>query len=280
MPLLPAGSTLTLPCARSFSVLSWNVLLPNSRDGWWLYKYYPPSVTAEDTRWETRRALLQQTICASEADVVCLQECSALSFASDFKFLFDAGYEGAIHGKGRMRPATFWRSDRLRLCAPDGAELPSEEEGTVEGAPGEAAEGEEGESDAVDPAEAALVARLERKRAGILQADRTLTATFRLRNTDGSDLDQCPPIWVTNCHLSAGPESRRRLRQVPTVCTIYVCMHACVYIYVCMYVCICIQYIYIYTYMYLNKSIYIYICIYVYIYIQYIYIYMYIYINK
>lgn len=173
MPLLlPATSSLARPCARSFSILSWNILLPNSHDGWWIYKYYPPGVAPEQTRWAARSALIESTLLASDADIVCLQECSAKSFASDFKFLLDAGWDAALHGKGRMRPATLWRSDRMRLCPPDGSELPPEAE--EEPAPALAeAEGEDGDADAgeageVDPAARALVARLERKRCRAL----------------------------------------------------------------------------------------------------------------
>eukprot|EP00962_Isochrysis_galbana_P024178 scaffold7391_cov95-Isochrysis_galbana.AAC.2 len=216
MPVnLPAGSALARPCPRSVSILSWNVLLPNSRDGWWLYKYYPPGVPAAATRWEARRELLEQTIGASQADIVCLQECSALSFASDFAFLFAAGYSAALHGKGRMRPATFWRSDRLRLCGADGAELPPADEPHGEEAPAAVGAAEHAVGGGPgDPSEAALVARFEAKRPGVLHGDRTLTTSFRVRGEDGADVPGCPPLWVTNCHLTAGPEARRRLRQV------------------------------------------------------------------
>jgi endonuclease/exonuclease/phosphatase family metal-dependent hydrolase len=47
---------------------------------------------------------------------VCLQEVYAESFELDFAFLVEAGYTGnALHRKGRMRPATFWKPDQLRL---------------------------------------------------------------------------------------------------------------------------------------------------------------------
>lgn len=216
MRVLPSGSPLVRPDSASVSVLSWNVLMPNSRDGWWLYKYYPPSVPTEATRWDARRELLSEAICSSKADIVCLQECSPLSFASDFKFLFEAGYTAAIHGKGRMRPATFWRSDRLRLCAPDGARLAPDENANEEDVPTsqEADRGKEVAVAEIDQEEAASLAELERKRPGVLQGDRTITCSFRILNPDGSDLADCPPLWVTNCHLTAGPEARRRLRQV------------------------------------------------------------------
>lgn len=51
-------------------------------------------------------------------------------------------------------------------------------------------------------------------RPGVLQSDRALTTTFKLRGADGADRDGVPPLWVSNAHLSAGPEARRRLRQV------------------------------------------------------------------
>jgi mRNA deadenylase 3'-5' endonuclease subunit Ccr4 len=55
--LLP--TSLELP---SLSVLTYNVLLPNSVDGWWNYKMYnPPS---EYCSWEYRQQLLKERIAA------------------------------------------------------------------------------------------------------------------------------------------------------------------------------------------------------------------------
>jgi endonuclease/exonuclease/phosphatase family metal-dependent hydrolase len=91
-------------------VLTYNVLLPNSKDGWWIYKYYrEPGKYSE---WPARQALLQKQILGTGADVVCLQEVSDLSFDTDFQFMIDAGYSSLMHEKGRLRPATFWRTDR------------------------------------------------------------------------------------------------------------------------------------------------------------------------
>jgi hypothetical protein len=45
--------------------LSWNVLLPNSQDGWWTYKMYSPPLPEsrlEVASWTFRRDLLRQRI--------------------------------------------------------------------------------------------------------------------------------------------------------------------------------------------------------------------------
>ena len=96
-------------------------MLPNSVDGWWLYKYYGPGVPDAATAWEARQALMKERLLAADPDVICLQETSDKSFASDFAFLRDAGYDCAIMSKGRMRPATFWKRKRLELCCADGS---------------------------------------------------------------------------------------------------------------------------------------------------------------
>eukprot|EP00928_Gymnodinium_smaydae_P079864 TRINITY_DN63696_c0_g1_i1.p1 TRINITY_DN63696_c0_g1~~TRINITY_DN63696_c0_g1_i1.p1 ORF type:complete len:411 (+),score=69.55 TRINITY_DN63696_c0_g1_i1:280-1512(+) len=96
--------------------MTYNVLLPNSKDGWWIYKYYRDS-DAEMTSWPARQSLLKQQTLDVAADFVCLQEVSDLSFAEDFAFLAEAGYESVMFSKGRMRPATFWRSERWESVA-------------------------------------------------------------------------------------------------------------------------------------------------------------------
>lgn len=58
--LLP--TSLELP---SLSVLSYNVLLPNSIDGWWNYKMYnPPLEKQYISTWEYRQSLLKERIAA------------------------------------------------------------------------------------------------------------------------------------------------------------------------------------------------------------------------
>ena len=78
-PLLPgpAGAGVAL---QSLSVLSYNVMLPNSSDGWWIYKMYnnnnpvvPPAAASASTSspeemlsrivdWDHRRDLLRDRI--------------------------------------------------------------------------------------------------------------------------------------------------------------------------------------------------------------------------
>ena len=108
----------------------------------------------------------------SDADVVCLQEVSPLSFQEDFAFMKDElGYDGMeMFRKGRFRPATFWKSSRCQLAAP------------------------------------------------VVHKDRTMLTAFRLepqqlqRNTPHPQPER---IWhVLNCHLQAGKEGKRRLRQI------------------------------------------------------------------
>uniref|UniRef100_A0A7S2V1N9 Endonuclease/exonuclease/phosphatase domain-containing protein n=1 Tax=Fibrocapsa japonica TaxID=94617 RepID=A0A7S2V1N9_9STRA len=187
--LIEAGQALRPPptapldCERTLSVLSYNVLLPNSADGWWIYKYYKHHVPEEHRTWEYRQQLLKVQLLGSEADVICLQETSPKSFESDFAFLREAGYESIQHNKGRLRCATFWRADKLEqvLCT---------------------------------------------------HSDRVLLHAFQVKSRDGESA--APPasddgekedaiaagpdfanmVFVANCHLSAGPDIPRRLRQV------------------------------------------------------------------
>jgi hypothetical protein len=56
IPAIPAG-------AESLSVLSYNVLLPNSVDGWWNYKMYlPPLLDRNISSWDYRRDLLRKRL--------------------------------------------------------------------------------------------------------------------------------------------------------------------------------------------------------------------------
>lgn len=115
---VPAHARLPLAHAEDFSVLSYNVLHPNSVGGWWLPKFYKPSVPRECTRWAHRAGLLRAQLLGSSADVLCLQEVVPESFAQDFGFLAEAGYEHALHKKGDLRCCTFWRGERFCEAAP------------------------------------------------------------------------------------------------------------------------------------------------------------------
>ena len=61
----PFPAQLVSPSCDNLSVISYNVLLPNSVDGWWNYKMYLPPLTPEQkvwSTWEYRRELLRQRI--------------------------------------------------------------------------------------------------------------------------------------------------------------------------------------------------------------------------
>ena len=160
--LFPCGAPLPTDSSQ-FSILSYNVLMPNSVDGWWLYKYYQPSTPLEHTEWHAREALLRQQLSRSRADVICLQEMAPESFESDFHFLTEQSYECILHSKGRMRVATFWRTERFSLL---------------------------------------LVPK---------HGDRTLITV--LQTVVAADEKQ-QTLFVVNCHLTAGPDAARRLRQM------------------------------------------------------------------
>lgn len=123
--LLISPATLPKPIIGipSLSVVSYNVLLPNSQDGWWNFKMYnPPLVEQKDwviSSWDYRRDLLKERIRTIDADVVCLQEIAPDSFQNDFAFMKDLGYDGSeLYKKGRFRPATFWKTSYCTLASP------------------------------------------------------------------------------------------------------------------------------------------------------------------
>lgn len=165
-------SPATLPrIPDALSVLSYNVLLPNSQDGWWNYKMYLPPLGPDQkafSTWQYRKSLLRERIGLIDADVVCLQEVSPLSFEEDFAFMTDdLGYDGVeIFRKGRFRPATFWKKDRVELA---------------------------------NPAQ---------------HKDRTLLTTFRVVDDDDTENTEDDYWHVLNCHLQAGKQGGRRVRQM------------------------------------------------------------------
>ena len=122
LPRLPTPVSLAPDSKQQLSVLSYNVLLPNSADGWWTYKMYMPPLPDElqyASSWDYRRDLLKKRIQLIDADVVCLQEVSPKSFEMDFEFMKDLGYdEHELFKKGRFRPATFWKSSQCKLVMP------------------------------------------------------------------------------------------------------------------------------------------------------------------
>jgi hypothetical protein len=120
--LSPASLPRPVPGIPSLSVLSYNVLLPNSQDGWWNYKMYnPPLIEEKDwhlSSWDYRRDLLKERIQTIDADVVCFQEVAPESFQNDFAFMKTLGYDGLeLYKKGRFRPATFWKTSHCTLTS-------------------------------------------------------------------------------------------------------------------------------------------------------------------
>ena len=129
---------------------------------------YLPPLNEENqhiSSWDYRRDLLRQRISSVDADVVCLQEVSPLSFESDFAFMKELGYDGQeMLKKGRFRPATFYKISRVKLIAP------------------------------------------------AVHKDRTMLTIFRPINNNM--LDDGNNWYVLNCHLQAGKQASRRLRQI------------------------------------------------------------------
>ena len=118
IPILPARQPLPSFADASrdgFSLLSWNILLPNSRDNWWCHKQYSAEVPLEKRQWPHRRRLIKERILQSDADVVCIQEADGETFEEDFDFMREAGYDHVLHRKFRFRCATFFRRERFAL---------------------------------------------------------------------------------------------------------------------------------------------------------------------
>eukprot|EP00977_Amphora_coffeiformis_P021287 scaffold9134_cov170-Amphora_coffeaeformis.AAC.11 len=108
VPILPARSSLGSLTTTSranhgectFSILSWNILLPNAEDNWWNHKMYSSGVPMEHREWPHRQALIRDRLLQVDADIICIQEAAADTFAQDFEFLTkEAGYEFCIHNK-------------------------------------------------------------------------------------------------------------------------------------------------------------------------------------
>lgn len=117
--ILPPYSKFPVLSPHQVSILSWNILLPNSKDGWWCYKMYSPkhNIDLELTEWPARGSLIRSTIEHMNADIVCLQELCGESFYEDFDFMAELGYVSALYKKGRFRPATFWKPDVVQLVS-------------------------------------------------------------------------------------------------------------------------------------------------------------------
>jgi mRNA deadenylase 3'-5' endonuclease subunit Ccr4 len=137
--------------------------------------YLPPLTDANKhiCSWDYRRNLLRNRLSAVDADIICFQEVSPVSFESDFSFMLELGYDGQeLFKKGRFRPATFYKTSRCELVAP------------------------------------------------AVHKDRTLLTVFRRKRYMDESLhlrdhtDDEKNWYVLNCHLQAGKQGSRRLRQI------------------------------------------------------------------
>lgn len=188
----------------SFSILSWNILLPNSQDNWWCHKMYSPWVPDSARLWGHRQSLIRKRLLACDADIICLQEADGDTFDQDFDFMraqqqqnsggvgsgdcvggSGGGYGHVLHKKFRFRCATFYKKDRFEL-------------------------------------------------EQVAHKDRTLVTTLRMRRKFSKDSNDgnCESsttnsggdlvgnssdgrlVHVINCHLTGGAAPERRLRQV------------------------------------------------------------------
>lgn len=137
--------------------------------------YLPPLTDANKhiSSWDFRCNLLRDRISAVDADVVCFQEVSPVSFESDFSFMLELGYDGKeLYKKGRFCPATFYKTSRCELVTP------------------------------------------------AVHKDRTLLTVFRQKRFMSEDVNSNNNAedgkrwYVLNCHLQAGKQASRRLRQI------------------------------------------------------------------
>ena len=116
-PLRSPSEVASTTSGASFSILTWNCLLPNSHDNWWCEKMYQPHVPTEARLWPHRKRLIRERIELAAASVVCIQEAAGGSFDADFDFMEALGYQAVLHKKFRFRCATFYRPEKFALEA-------------------------------------------------------------------------------------------------------------------------------------------------------------------
>lgn len=116
MNIIPFGHKLEHE-AHQISLISYNILLPNNTEGWWIPKCYPPETPIEHRTWMYRKEKIHSHLRTVAADIICLQEVAFSSWTEDFQELWDTGYEGVIHKKNNLfRCATWYRKDIYKLC--------------------------------------------------------------------------------------------------------------------------------------------------------------------
>lgn len=174
---LPLSSFFPSSSSPSFSILSWNILLPNSRDNWWCHKQYASHVEMSKRTWSHRRQLIQTRLSETKADIVCIQEADGSTFTSDFDYMNELGYDYVLHKKFRFRCATFYQRNKFTCI-------------------------KEAHKDRT------LVTTLEYRKSNDKLRNDNVDELFVLQTSDEF------VIHVVNCHLSGGAAPERRLRQV------------------------------------------------------------------
>ena len=115
MNIIPFGQRL-LSQQHEISITSYNILLPNNTEGWWIPKCYPPTTPQQHRTWTYRKAKLIHHLTSVSADIICLQEVAQSSWKEDFAELWNQNYEGIIHKKNNLfRCATWYRSNKFAL---------------------------------------------------------------------------------------------------------------------------------------------------------------------
>jgi endonuclease/exonuclease/phosphatase family metal-dependent hydrolase len=186
--IVPPESSLSLD--SGISVLSYNILLPNSSQGdngggWWVYKMYSPRhkllLTESEpsfVHWDYRQQLMKEIIATSQCDIVCLQEVRPESHEQDFNYMSALGYDQSeIYRKGEFCPMIFWKSNKVTAISPP----------------------------------------VHRDRCLIIAFESTIKEQQRTVPDERKieEINLQLPLYICNCHLQAGVDnSERRFRQV------------------------------------------------------------------
>lgn len=115
MNIIPFGHPLS-HSSKELCIVSYNILLPNNTEGWWIPKCYPPQTPQSHRQWPHRKKKILEYLLNTTADIICLQEVAQSSWKEDFQELWSNNYEGVIHKKNNLfRCATFYKNDVYTL---------------------------------------------------------------------------------------------------------------------------------------------------------------------
>mmetsp|Transcript_21531 Transcript_21531/g.46820 ORF Transcript_21531/g.46820 Transcript_21531/m.46820 type:complete len:808 (-) Transcript_21531:543-2966(-) len=164
-----------------FSLMSWNILLPNSQDNWWCHKQYSNNVDMDKRQWTHRHKLIKERVLTTAADIVCIQEADGDTFDDDFDFMKVAGYDHVLHRKFRFRCVTFFLRDKFAI-------------------------------EKVAHKDRTLVTSLRRLTSTLTSTVMAPNDTIGTTTQEQNHHDHI--LHIVNCHLSGGAAPERRLRQV------------------------------------------------------------------